>query len=159
MAKRSIKTPVGVLELSADDNGVNQIVWPRESQVAATTKMAETSAGEKFLDQTERELAEYFAKKRSHFTLPLNPHGTDFQKKVWDELKKIPYGETVSYSDIAKKIGKPEAVRAVGGAIGRNPLSIVVPCHRVVSKSGAITGFSGGIENKVALLEHEEPGA
>jgi methylated-DNA-[protein]-cysteine S-methyltransferase len=107
------------------------------------------------LVEAERQLAEYFAGRRQRFALPLDPSGTTFQRDVWDALQTIPFGETRSYAQIAKQIGQPRAVRAVGAANGRNPLSIVVPCHRVVGSTGALTGFAGGLAVKARLLALE----
>jgi len=105
--------------------------------------------------ETERQLAEYFAGKRTQFDLPLDPRGTAFQKAVWRSLRQIPFGETRSYGEIASTIGAPRANRAVGAANGKNPLSIVVPCHRVIGANGALTGFGGGLETKAQLLALE----
>ena len=105
---------------------------------------------------TASQLAEYFAGARSSFELPLAPAGTPFQQRVWRRLLEIPYGARISYGDIAHEMGKPQAARAVGAAVGRNPLSIIVPCHRVVGSDGALTGYAGGLERKVALLELED---
>jgi methylated-DNA-[protein]-cysteine S-methyltransferase len=107
-----------------------------------------------FTDAT-RELDEYFAGTRRTFDLPLDPHGTPFQQEVWLQLRTIPMGTTTTYGDIAMRVGRPHASRAVGAAIGRNPIAIVVPCHRVIGASGALTGFAGGIERKTALLTLE----
>ena len=107
------------------------------------------------LQDTMRQLQEYFAGTRKSFSIPLDLQGTDFQKKVWNVLLSIPYGETRSYSDIARAIGKPDAVRAVGAANGRNPLSIIVPCHRVIGQNGSLTGYAGGLEIKKMLLDLE----
>ena len=101
------------------------------------------------------QLAEYFAGERTEFDLPLDPRGTPFQQRVWERLLAIPYGETTTYGTIAAELGKPEAVRAVGMANGRNPISIVVPCHRVIGSGGALTGYGGGLDRKRALLAHE----
>jgi methylated-DNA-[protein]-cysteine S-methyltransferase len=105
--------------------------------------------------ETQRQLAEYFAGKRSQFELPLEPRGTEFQKKVWASLRTIPFGKTKSYAEIASAIGSPRACRAVGAANGKNPLSIVIPCHRVIGANGALTGFGGGLETKAKLLALE----
>ncbi len=105
--------------------------------------------------ETERQLSEYFAGKRIRFTVPLEPRGSEFQKRVWSALKEIPFGKTRSYLDLAKTIGLPKASRAVGAANGKNPLSIILPCHRVVGASGALTGFAGGLETKAMLLTLE----
>lgn len=108
------------------------------------------------LSQAERQLEEYFQGKRKIFELPLRYGGTEFQRQVWEALLTIPYGETVSYQEIARRVGRERAVRAVGTAIGRNPLGIVIPCHRVIGKDGGLHGFGGGLENKKMLLELEE---
>ncbi len=102
-----------------------------------------------------QQLTEYFSGERKDFDLPLSLHGTEFQLRVLEELKTIPYGETTSYGDIAKRIGRPKAVRAVGAANGRNPIPIIVPCHRVIGSSGHLTGFGGGLDTKTALLRLE----
>lgn len=106
--------------------------------------------------RTKAEVLEYFNGKRQEFDIPLDPSGTDFQLKVWNYLRKIPYAQTCSYSDIAKDIGRPKACRAVGGANGKNPIMIIIPCHRVIGKSGDIVGFSAGVEIKKYLLALEE---
>ncbi|MFN8622492.1 MAG: methylated-DNA--[protein]-cysteine S-methyltransferase [Chloroflexota bacterium] len=105
--------------------------------------------------EATRQLDEYFAGARRTFDLPLDPHGTPFQQEVWLQLRTIPMGTTTTYGDIAARVGRPHASRAVGAAIGRNPIAIVVPCHRVVGASGALTGFAGGVERKAALLRLE----
>lgn len=105
--------------------------------------------------QLRTQLREYFDGDRQEFDLPLSPEGTEFQRSVWDALQRIPYGQTVSYRDIAEEIGNPGAVRAVGGANGRNPIPIVIPCHRVVAADGGLGGFSSGLHNKEWLLDHE----
>ncbi|MCF0161743.1 MAG: methylated-DNA--[protein]-cysteine S-methyltransferase [Fusobacterium necrophorum] len=107
------------------------------------------------LEEAERQLQEYFAGRLQHFDLPLHPQGTEFQKKVWKALMSIPYGETRSYGEIAKQIGKEKAVRAVGGANHVNPISIVIPCHRVIGKNGSLTGYGGGLKIKETLLTLE----
>lgn len=107
------------------------------------------------LDRALTELDEYFAGKRTSFSIPLAPEGTPFQQDVWSALRAIPFGETRSYSDVAKAIGKPRAVRAVGAANGRNPIGIVVPCHRVIGADGSLTGYAGGMSRKAFLLELE----
>jgi methylated-DNA-[protein]-cysteine S-methyltransferase len=105
--------------------------------------------------ETERQLAEYFSGKRIDFDLPFQPDGSEFQKNVWRALREIPFGQTRSYRDLAKAVGSSKAARAVGAASGKNPLSIVVPCHRVVSANGSLAGFAGGLETKAALLALE----
>ena len=110
---------------------------------------------EEHLDRAEAQLAEYFAGTRRTFDLALDPAGTDFQLRAWKALRSIPFGQTISYGEQAAELGEPGAARAVGAANGRNPLSIVVPCHRVVAASGALTGFAGGLDTKAWLLDHE----
>lgn len=107
-------------------------------------------------DRVRSQLDEYFAGRRKQFDLQLAPMGTDFQEKVWQELVKIPYGRTITYGELAKRIGNPKASRAVGLANGKNPISIIVPCHRVIGANGSLTGFGGGLEAKQYLLEHED---
>ena len=108
------------------------------------------------LRQTQKQLSEYFAHQRSCFDLPIEPLGTDFQKQVWQLLPKIPFGTTISYGRLAQMIGQPTASRAVGSANGRNPISIIVPCHRVIAANGQLTGYAGGLERKQWLLKHEQ---
>ena len=119
------------------------------------TNTSKKNTAHPLLIKAKKQLQEYFNGKRTQFTLPIEFEGTAFQQKVWDALLSIPYGKTVSYSDIAKKIKKPSASRAVGMAIGRNPLSIIVPCHRVIGANGTLTGYAGGLPNKAFLLELE----
>ncbi|MGD1895924.1 MAG: methylated-DNA--[protein]-cysteine S-methyltransferase [Phormidesmis sp.] len=107
-------------------------------------------------EQVKTQLGEYFAHKRETFDIPLSPRGTDFQKQVWQFLHQIPFGQTASYGELATRLGKPGAARAVGAANGRNPISIIVPCHRVVGASGKLTGYAGGIDRKQWLLRHEQ---
>ena len=109
------------------------------------------------LKEAVLQLQDYFDGKRTTFTFPLNPSGTDFQKKVWDELLHIPFGKTCSYLDLSKKLGDVKAIRAVASANGKNPLWIVVPCHRVIGTDGSLTGYAGGLWRKKWLLEHENP--
>ncbi len=108
------------------------------------------------IDKACKQLDEYFNNKRTVFDLPLNPKGTEFMHKVWNVLKVIPHGELLTYKDVAIKIGQEKAYRAVGGAIGKNPLLLFIPCHRVVAVNNKLGGFSGGIENKILLIEHEK---
>jgi len=107
------------------------------------------------LTRARRQLAEYFARTRTTFDVPLDPAGSAFQRRVWDALRAIPYGTTLSYSELARRLGDPRATRAVGAANARNPIPIIVPCHRVVGASGQLTGFGGGLDRKRWLLEHE----
>ena len=142
------KSPVGYLCIKSQDKVITGI-----------KKLAEKpkSLGEKsaLMDKVFKQLTEYFAGKRKKFAFPFVLHGTEFQKKVWAELEKIPYGETRSYGQIAAAIGNPKAARAVGMANNRNPIIIVVPCHRVIGASGKLVGYGGGLEMKEALLKLE----
>ena len=148
------ESPVGPLRLAASDAGVHAIEFhaPRH----AVPRDARWQPGDHpLLDATAAQLDAYFAGVRIAFDLPLAPEGTEFQRTVWHALATIPYGETISYAALAERIGKPAAVRAVGAANGRNPLPIVLPCHRVIGADGALTGFGGGLPTKRFLLELE----
>lgn len=144
------KSPLGVLKISADEKGIREIDFVKKG-----IKSNQNSSSE-IIDQCIRQLDEYFQGKRKSFELKLNPEGTEFQRKVWKELLKIPYGRTLSYGEIAQRIKNPKAVQAVGQAIGRNPISIVIPCHRVIGRDGSLTGFASGLWRKEWLLKHEE---
>ncbi|MBD5160757.1 MAG: methylated-DNA--[protein]-cysteine S-methyltransferase [Oscillibacter sp.] len=144
-----ISSPVGPLTLTASEDALTGIAFGG----AGDGGDAPSSA---LLTQTARELEEYFAGKRRTFTVPLAPAGTDFQRKVWAALRDIPYGETVSYGDLARRIGKPGAAIAVGQANSRNPIPIIVPCHRVIGADGKLVGYAGGLEIKKTLLRLEK---
>lgn len=147
-------SPVGQLRLVADAHGLRQIRFEHERHPAPMPSGAVRSAdGVAF---ARMQLTEYFAGGRQAFTLPLHPLGTSFQLEVWHELAHIPYGATISYGELARRIGKPRAVRAAGAANGRNPLPIVLPCHRVIGSDGNLTGFSGGLPVKRWLLDLEQ---
>jgi len=150
-----MNSPVGRLQLVASDAGLAAILWQndRPNRVGLDIETEDTS--HPVLRETERQLREYFGGQRSRFDLPLDPRGTAFQRKVWGALLTIPFGETRSYQQIAIQVGNPKAVRAVGAANGRNPLSIVAPCHRVIGSNGKLTGFAGGLETKAYLLALE----
>ena len=150
-----IKSPVGPRTLVASDSGLAAILWEKHDPRAYHLNVAGEDPNHPVLVETERQLTEYFAGKRKTFDLKLEFAGTDFQKKVWQALLTIPFGETRSYGQIARQIGNPKAVRAVGAANGRNPISIVAPCHRVIGSSGDLTGFGGGLKAKAYLLSHE----
>jgi methylated-DNA-[protein]-cysteine S-methyltransferase len=156
LAYKEIPSPVGKLKLVATDDALVAVLWPGDNPKQLGLDVQKVGNGNHpVLSETERQLSEYFAGKRTRFELPLDPRGTTFQKKVWQSLKKIPFGKTQTYLDIAKAIGAPRASRAVGGATGRNPLSIVVPCHRVIGSDGTLTGFGGGLPTKAKLLALE----
>ena len=149
-------SPVGELTLVARDGKLSAILW--EVERANRVRLGELieANDSPVLRETERQLKEYFAGTRNQFELELDFTGTDFQKQVWQALLTIPFGETRSYSQIAEQIGNPKAVRAVGAANGRNPISIIAPCHRVVGASGGLTGFAGGLKAKQYLLTLED---
>jgi len=158
---RLLASPVGQLRLMASDTGLAAILWENDKPgrvplVNAVANVLEQN-DHAILVETERQLGEYFAGARTTFDLPLDPVGTDFQRRVWRALLTIPYGQTRSYADIARQVGSPAAVRAVGAANGRNPISIVTPCHRVIGSTGQLTGFAGGLETKAYLLKLESP--
>lgn len=150
-----LNSPAGKLKLVASEKGLAAILWEKDKE--ARVKLPESLENPKhaILVKAGSQLAEYFAGKRKSFDIDLDPAGTAFQKRVWSALSAIPFGEVRSYSDISKKIGCPGGMRAVGAASGRNPNSIVVPCHRVIGADGNLTGFAGGLENKEYLLKLE----
>ena len=153
--RTAIDSPVGVLGLVATGRGLRAVSWRDEvSSVKLPDNIAE-DAGHPILRRAARQLAEYFAGKRISFDLPLDLRGTQFQLAAWRSLAEIPYGSTLSYGQQAALIGRPKAVRAVGRANGRNPVPIVLPCHRVVGADGLLTGFSGGLDLKLNLLRRE----
>jgi methylated-DNA-[protein]-cysteine S-methyltransferase len=158
----TIESPVGELTLTATDEGLTGVYFdrgshpPPEREVRSWVKDdGSHGRASAVLASARAQLASYFSGERTDFDLPLAPRGTDFQRRVWMELRAIEFGETTSYGDIARKIGSPKAVRAVGAANGRNPIPIIVPCHRVIGSNGSLTGFGGGIERKHWLLAHE----
>ena len=148
-----LETPLGDLLLGGDDDGLALVSFPEGSRRREPDP--DWIFNEKPFGEARKQLTEYFAGQRTGFTLKLKPTGTDFQLQVLDALQQIPYGTTCSYSDIARRIGKPRAVRAVGAANGRNPIPIIIPCHRVIGASGDLTGFGGGLAAKEALLRLE----
>lgn len=152
---KTVDSPVGALKLVASDRGLAAILWPDDDPQRVRLGEPAEAREHPVLLETERQLGEYFAGARKAFSLPLDFAGTEFQRSVWAALLTIPYGETRSYGQIARQIGRPKAVRAVGAANGRNPLSIVAPCHRVIGASGELTGFAGGLATKRFLLELE----
>ena len=151
MPHSTLTTPIGELLLTADDDGAL-------TAVHLPNRHPDTTGWERddeLLAEARRQFTEYFVGERTTFDLPLRPHGAPFQLRVWDALLRIPYGETVSYGELARELGHPTAARAVGAANGRNPLAIVVPCHRVIGSNGTLTGYAGGLECKRALLDLE----
>ena len=148
-------TPVGDILLIADNKNLCSIYWPNQEPDKKKFLNLERKDHSKVLRTVVKQLYQYFEGKRVVFDLPIKMVGTTFQRKVWDALTSIKFGETVSYRDIAKKVGNPKAVRAVGAAIGKNPISIIIPCHRVIGSNGKLTGFAGGVVAKELLLDLE----
>jgi methylated-DNA-[protein]-cysteine S-methyltransferase len=142
-----MKSPLGLVEFKASEKGITQVIF-------CGSQMVDVKAS-RVTDCCKQQLKEYFTGQREAFDVPLDPQGTDFQKLVWQSLLNIPFGQTNTYLDIAKVVERPKGAQAVGGANGRNPISIIVPCHRVVGSNGSLTGYAGGLERKLWLLEHE----
>lgn len=149
---RLVDTPIGGLVLLASDDGLAGLFF--QHRVDSQELPADDSSN-RFLTRAQTQLKEYFAGKRTAFEVPLDVRGTEFQRSVWRELSRIPFGVTRSYAEIAERIGKPRSVRAVGAANGSNPISVIVPCHRVIGADGSLTGFGGGLDLKRSLLELE----
>lgn len=158
LLRSKMPSPVGELTLIAGDRGLAAILWENDDPSRVRLGDIADAEGYPILDEAKAQLADYFAGKRQSFDLPLDFRGTDFQKSVWAQLLLIPFGETRSYGEIAVALGRPSASRAVGAANGRNPISIVAPCHRVVGANGTLTGFAGGLEAKAFLLRLEGRG-
>jgi len=152
---KEIESPVGKLKLVASANALVAVLWEQERPERVKLEPMKVTPQQPILVETERQLSQYFSGIRTEFDLPIEPNGSNFQKKVWQALRGIPFGETRSYLDLAEAVGSPNACRAVGAANGKNPLAIVVPCHRVVGANGALTGFAGGLEAKAKLLALE----
>jgi methylated-DNA-[protein]-cysteine S-methyltransferase len=156
-AYKKMKSPVGELKLIASDKGLAAILWEKDDPKRVRIGPLLQDKNHPILREVERQLKDYFAGKLKRFSIPLDSKGTEFQKKVWEALVTIPFGETRSYAQIAKQIGHPKAVRAVGAANGKNPISIIAPCHRVIGSNGKLTGYAGGLEAKARLLGLEKP--
>jgi methylated-DNA-[protein]-cysteine S-methyltransferase len=159
----TVPSPVGQLTLAASDTALTAVYFPTSRHVPPLRAGETGTAGEddgsgpagELLARARQQLTEYFARTRTTFDLPLDPGGTPFERRVWDALRAIPYGTTVSYGELARRLGDPRTTRAVGAANGKNPIPIIVPCHRVVGAHGELTGFGGGLDRKRWLLEHE----
>lgn len=149
-------SPIGALTMIASDQGLAALLWPDDDPARVPVERGTEARDHPLLRRVADQLEEYFAGRRIRFDLPLHFHGTEFQKAVWAALLRIPFGETRSYADMARAINRPSACRAVGAANGRNPLSIIAPCHRVIGTNGALTGFAGGLKVKRYLLDHEQ---
>ena len=145
-----LNSPVGNLKLIANDEAIVRLIFTEEDAEVDTRRQFPS-----ILDDTVHQLKEYFEGDRSEFNIKLAPAGTEFQLRVWDLLKEIPYGTTTTYSQLSKKMGNPKAIRAIGRANGQNPIPIIIPCHRVVGANNDLVGYAGGIEIKRKLLQHE----
>lgn len=154
-AYKTVQSPVGELKLVAKDKALVAVLWENDSPERVRLGALVKEATHPILTETERQLGEYFAGKRKSFSVDLDLRGTSFQRNVWEALLAIPFGETRSYGDLARQLGNPLAARAVGAASGKNPISIIVPCHRLVGSMGNLTGFAGGLEAKSRLLAME----
>ena len=154
----TMDTPVGMLTLIASDHGLRAVLWPDER--VGRVAVGDTSGGgpeaDRVLDVAVRQLHEYFQGERTVFDVPLDPVGTEFQQQAWSVLRTIPFGRTISYGEQATRLGDRNKSRAVGAANGRNPISIIVPCHRVIGSTGKLTGFAAGLDAKAWLLQHEQ---
>ncbi|WP_299186519.1 methylated-DNA--[protein]-cysteine S-methyltransferase [uncultured Aquimarina sp.] len=146
-----IETPLGIASITGDENGVSKISITADKEQVPSDKIPDE------LKDVVIQLQDYFEGNLTEFNIDLNPSGTDFQKRVWRELSNIPFGKTVSYLDIAKQLGDPKCIRAAASANGKNPLWVVVPCHRVIGSDGSLTGYAGGLWRKKWLLDHENP--
>jgi methylated-DNA-[protein]-cysteine S-methyltransferase len=154
-ASKLVPSPVGKLKLVASERGLAAILWEKDDPKRVRLQPIVEERQHPVLLETEQQLEEYFTGKRKAFSVKLDFAGTEFQKKVWRALLRIPCGETSTYGEIARQIGHPTASRAVGAAIGRNPISIIAPCHRVIGSTGKLTGFAGGLGTKASLLDLE----
>jgi len=152
---KKVDSPIGRLTLVATDEGLAGILWDNDRPSRVRLNIEAEDEKHPVLVETARQLEEYFVGKRKSFDVKLDLDGTAFQRKVWNALLTIPFGETRSYGQIARQIGSPRAVRAVGAANGRNPVSIITPCHRVIGSTGKLTGFAGGLDVKARLLAFE----
>jgi methylated-DNA-[protein]-cysteine S-methyltransferase len=157
LRSRTVATPIGTLRVIASDDGLRALILDNDVEYRRVhIDPSHVAPGDSaILDHAVVELTEYFAGDRQTFTLPLDPAGTEFQKAVWASLSRIPSGSTSSYTEQAASIGKPSSVRAVASANGRNPLAVIVPCHRVIGADGSLTGFAWGLDAKRWLLRHE----
>lgn len=151
MEHYSFETPIGLLTVSGDSQGVQSVVFSEAQGIISEDTVPVT------LKDAVVQLQEYFSGQRTAFNLKLNPEGTAFQKKVWQELQSISFGKTCSYQEIANKLGDPKVIRAAASANGKNPIAIIIPCHRVIGSDGSLTGYAGGLHRKKWLLELESP--
>ncbi len=152
-----VKSPIRDLMLVADDSALVGLYFVGSAYIPAESRKWIRKPKHPVLHKAAKQLKEYFAGQRKNFSLPLRLDGTDFQKNVWREIARIPFGETIHYGELAKRAGKPRAVRAAGSNTGRNPIAVIIPCHRVIGKDGGLGGFGGGLERKRRLLAIESP--
>ncbi len=155
LAYKFVDSPVGKLKLVAGSKGLVAVLWENDDPRRVRLEGLSEEPLHPLLVQTAQQLTDYFSGRRDEFSIPLDMRGTSFQKQVWEALLTIPFGETRTYGEIARQLGNPASTRAVGAANGRNPVSILVPCHRVVGTNGKLTGFAGGLEAKAYLLKLE----
>lgn len=147
-----LHSPLGTLKIEGTHQGISAIIF-----MDHPLNETQTTVIPEVLEDAVYQLQEYFLRKRTTFDLLLNSKGTEFQKRVWAKLQGIPFGQTVSYLDMAKELGDPKVIRAAASANGKNPISIIIPCHRVIGSDGSLTGYAGGLHRKKWLLEHESP--
>ena len=152
---QEVSTPIGNLTLVSTEVGLRAVLWPNDRDRITLPRQMTASNSDPILCETATQLGQYFAKERTEFDLPLDLQGTVFQQQAWNALARIPYGETWTYKQQAELLGRPKAVRAIGAANGKNPVSIVLPCHRVIGVNGSLTGFAGGLDTKKQLLRFE----
>jgi methylated-DNA-[protein]-cysteine S-methyltransferase len=154
-AQKTVSSPIGKLVLIANEEGLAAVLFDKDRKPRHIPSPVAKAARHPILDKAEKQLHEYFSGKRKDFDVPLVPTGTAFQRKVWKSLQSISFGKTLSYGGLAQKIRQPKAARAVGMANNRNPLPIIIPCHRVIGSSGKMVGYGGGLKVKAYLLKHE----
>ena len=152
---KEMASTVGRLKIVSDEHALVAVLWENERENRVRLGAMTSDAGHALLIEAERQLDEYFSSRRTEFDLPLQPRGTEFQRKVWQALRRIPFGAIRNYAELARELGVPGGARAVGAANGKNPLAIVVPCHRVLGMDGSLTGFAGGLGIKAKLLDFE----
>lgn len=146
-----INTPIGFIEISGDEDGLVSVLFMDSEDCTVSAYIPRE------LKVAVEQLQEYFEGKREKFSLKLSPKGTDFQKRVWKQLQEIPFGKTLNYQQMANQLGDPKLIRAAASANGKNPISIIIPCHRVIGSDGSLTGYAGGLHRKKWLLKHESP--
>ena len=151
MERTSFDSPIGTMLLEMDQEGIRTLEFLDGHKSFDATPLS------KGTEEAITQMKDYFEGKRTEFNVPLAPNGTEFQKKVWAELQKIPYGKTISYQELANRLGDPLVIRAAASANGKNPIAVIIPCHRVIGSDGSLTGYAGGLHRKKWLVEHEQP--